>query len=59
LGIDSKRLSAIGYGDTRALAYNSKTEGRNRNRRVQLMVFAEDNPDNSKDTGLSPAVSPL
>ena len=59
LGIDSKRLSAIGYGDTRALADNSKTEGRIRNRRVQLMVFAEDNPENSKDPGLNPASPPL
>lgn len=57
LGIASKRLSAIGYGDTRALADNAQTEGRNRNRRVQLMVFAEDNLSGSADPSLSAVVT--
>lgn len=58
LGIDSRRLSAIGYGDTRALADNSQSDGRNRNRRVQLMVFAEDNGASGADPSLNSVVSP-
>jgi OOP family OmpA-OmpF porin len=35
-GIDSSRLSAIGYGESRPVAYNRTDEGRARNRRVEL-----------------------
>lgn len=49
LGIEGSRLSAVGYADTRALSDNQSGEGRNRNRRVQLMVFAEDNADPTAD----------
>lgn len=43
LGIDSNRLSAIGYAQTKPLAENISNEGRIRNRRVQLMVIANEN----------------
>jgi len=35
-GIDRKRLSAIGMGETRPIASNDSAEGRDRNRRVEL-----------------------
>jgi OOP family OmpA-OmpF porin len=35
-GIDRKRLSAIGMGETRPIASNDSADGRDRNRRVEL-----------------------
>lgn len=43
LGIESNRLSAIGYAETRPLADNQTAEGRLRNRRVQMMIYADEN----------------
>jgi chemotaxis protein MotB len=40
-GIDSRRLKAVGYADTRPLVDNSTAEGRANNRRVELMLEAE------------------
>lgn len=37
-GIDSSRLSAKGYGETRPLAYNTTPEGRQKNRRIEAIV---------------------
>jgi chemotaxis protein MotB len=41
-GIDSRRLKAVGYADTRPLADNSTAEGRASNRRVELILEATD-----------------
>ena len=38
-GIDAKRLSFRGYGDTQPLADNNTEEGRARNRRTELKVI--------------------
>jgi len=37
-GIDRSRLSAKGYGSTRAIAYNSTAEGRQANRRINAII---------------------
>jgi len=37
-GLDSKKLRAVGYADTRPLESNSTSEGRARNRRVSLIL---------------------
>lgn len=37
-GIDRTRLSAKGYGETRPIAYNTTTEGRQKNRRIDAIV---------------------
>lgn len=37
-GIESHRLRAVGYADTRALASNDSAEGRAKNRRVELTM---------------------
>ena len=40
LGIDPKRLAAIGYGEFRPLASNDTADGRARNRRVVLVIMS-------------------
>ena len=37
-GIDTKRLSAKGYGSTRRIAYDSTPEGRQKNRRINAII---------------------
>jgi OOP family OmpA-OmpF porin len=37
-GIDSSRLTAKGYGPTRRIAYNSTSEGRQKNRRIDAVI---------------------
>jgi len=39
-GIDSKRLSAVGYGEYRPIAPNETEEGRRLNRRVDIIIVA-------------------
>jgi chemotaxis protein MotB len=38
-GIDPGRLTAIGYGEERPLADNSTAEGRQKNRRVEIIIL--------------------
>ena len=38
-GLDSKRLHAAGYGETDPVASNATDQGRNQNRRVELVVL--------------------
>lgn len=37
-GIDSSRLEAKGFGETRRIAYNSTAEGRQKNRRINAVI---------------------
>lgn len=37
-GVDPERLSVVGYGSTRPIASNKTPEGRNKNRRVVLVI---------------------
>ncbi len=39
-GIDSARISSVGYGDTRPVASNATETGRQRNRRVDVVLYA-------------------
>ncbi len=39
-GIDSQRLRAVGYGESKPIADNNTDEGRERNRRVELQVIS-------------------
>lgn len=41
LGINSKRLAAIGYGEHHPIASNKSNEGRDKNRRVSIIVMAD------------------
>lgn len=40
-GIDPRLLSAAGYGEHRPLANNNTIEGRNKNRRVEIVLLAD------------------
>jgi chemotaxis protein MotB len=39
-GLDSARLSSVGYGDSRPAATNAVEEGRTKNRRVEILLYA-------------------
>lgn len=43
-GVDAKRLSARGYGQTRPIADNTSEEGRARNRRVEFLILRRATP---------------
>ncbi len=40
-GLDADRVAVIGYGDTKPIASNETSEGRQANRRVELIVYGE------------------
>ncbi|MDN5204003.1 OmpA family protein [Fulvivirgaceae bacterium BMA10] len=40
-GVDAKRLVAKGYGETRPIATNETDEGRQQNRRVELVILSK------------------
>ncbi len=39
-GVDSARLTPVGYGDSRPTAPNVNEEGRSKNRRVEILLYA-------------------
>ncbi|SMO82627.1 OmpA family protein [Solitalea koreensis] len=42
LGVNAKRLTAIGYGESQPIADNTTAEGRTENRRVEFLISAND-----------------
>jgi chemotaxis protein MotB len=44
-GIDSAKLSSVGYGDTKPVAGNATEEGRQRNRRVDIVLYSPESVD--------------
>ena len=40
-GVDAGRLTAIGYGESRPIASNDTTAGRQKNRRVELIILPQ------------------
>jgi chemotaxis protein MotB len=53
-GIDSVKLSSVGYGDTKPLASNATEMGRQKNRRVDIVLY----PDESATGQSEPAAKP-
>lgn len=51
-GVDSKRLSAIGYGEYRPVASNDTSEGRKTNRRVEIVILPLSMPKKVKEESL-------
>jgi chemotaxis protein MotB len=65
-GLNSAKLSAVGYGASRPVASNSTEEGRKHNRRVEIVLHAPEPLDavsgtnkRSGDIGLHPGDEPL
>lgn len=51
LGVQSPRLSPVGYGETQPIAPNSTVEGRQQNRRVEIAIFANDKLKDAAESG--------
>ena len=51
-GIDSAKLSSVGYGDTKPIAGNATEEGRQKNRRVDIVLYS---PESAKEQSESAA----
>lgn len=54
-GIDSARISSIGYGDTKPLASNATEAGREKNRRVDIVLYAPDSVKAPSEQAMKPA----
>jgi chemotaxis protein MotB len=54
-GIDSAKLSSVGYGDTRPVAGNATEVGRQKNRRVDIVLY----PSESAREQSEPAAKPI
>ncbi len=52
-GVNAARLTAVGYGENRPVATNGTSEGRKRNRRVSVMILAND-PDSGTEIPITP-----
>lgn len=48
-GVEPKRISAVGLGDTKPTATNTEEEGRTRNRRVEILLYSAE-PDTAAPT---------
>ncbi|NGZ08992.1 MAG: hypothetical protein CV088_06325 [Nitrospira sp. LK70] len=48
-GVEPERISAVGLGDTKPTAANTAEEGRARNRRVEILLYAPDAPTPKPD----------
>lgn len=53
-GVDSARLSAVGYGDSKPAVTNASEEGRTKNRRVEILLY---NPAAAPPSTASPSES--
>jgi len=51
-GIDSAKLSSVGYGDTKPIAGNETEVGRQNNRRVDIVLYA---PESAEEQSEQPA----
>lgn len=48
-GLDSAKVSAVGYGSTRPVASNATEDGRKRNRRIEIVFYTTDAPESTKE----------
>jgi chemotaxis protein MotB len=54
-GIDSARISSIGYGATKPVTSNSTEEGRTKNRRVEIVLYPPDALPAPQEPATAPA----
>ncbi|HHE07365.1 MAG TPA: OmpA family protein [Chlorobaculum parvum] len=50
-GVSGRRLTAIGYGETRPVATNETEYGRRQNRRVEVLIYANNELKRQAETG--------
>lgn len=55
-GIDSARISSVGYGDTKPILSNATEQGRQRNRRVDIVLYL---PESDNGTSGQTMKSPM
>ena len=48
-GVDPKHLTAVGHGDTHPVADNATEEGRQANRRIEIVLYPKDLSDIAQD----------
>ena len=53
-GIDSVKLSSVGYGDTKPIAGNATEVGRQRNRRVDIVLYSPESPGEQSGPAAKP-----
>ena len=53
-GIDSVKLSSVGYGDTKPIAGNATEVGRQRNRRVDVVLYSPESPGEQSGPAAKP-----
>jgi chemotaxis protein MotB len=54
-GIDSARLSSVGYGDTKPIVSNATEPGRQRNRRVDIVLYLPESEKSPSEQTKKPA----
>ena len=50
-GVSGRRITAIGYGETRPVATNETEAGRRQNRRVEVLIYANDELKRQAEAG--------
>lgn len=50
-GVSSRRVSPVGFGETRPVSTNETEEGRRLNRRVEVLIYANDDLKRQADSG--------
>ncbi|WP_447600198.1 OmpA family protein [Nitrospira sp. Nam80] len=58
-GLDSAKLTAVGYGSTRPVASNATEEGRKRNRRIEIVLYTTGASESIKEIGEASVSMPV
>jgi chemotaxis protein MotB len=53
-GIDSAKLSSVGYGDTKPIVSNATEMGRQKNRRVDIVLYSSESAGNQSEPAAKP-----
>ncbi|HEY6640058.1 MAG TPA: OmpA family protein [Nitrospiraceae bacterium] len=54
-GIDSAKLSSVGYGDTKPIAGNATEVGRQKNRRVDIVLYSPESANEQSEQAAKPS----